>query len=154
LREPGSTPYTLMDFFPDDFLVVIEESLATLPQNRGMFIGDKSRKQKLVDHGFRIQIALNNHFIEYQKFQEKTNQNVYVSATTGPFEREHTKEMVEQIIRPTGLLDPKIDVRPVEGQIDDLIGEIHQRTEKDERVLITTLTKRMAEDLTDYLKEM
>lgn len=154
LREPGSTPYTLMDFFPDDFLVVIDESHATLPQIRGMFNGDKARKQMLVDHGFRLPSALDNRPLKFEEFEEKTNQNVYVSATPGPFEREHTKEMVEQIIRPTGLLDPKIDVRPVEGQIDDLIGEIHQRTEKDERVLITTLTKRMAEDLTDYLKEM
>jgi len=154
LREPGSTPYTLMDFFPDDFLVVIDESHATLPQIRGMFNGDKARKQMLVDHGFRLPSALDNRPLKFEEFEEKTNQNVYVSATPGPFEREHTKEMVEQIIRPTGLLDPKIDVRPVEGQIDDLIGEIHQRTEQDERVLITTLTKRMAEDLTDYLKEM
>src|SRR5699024_1806145 len=154
LREPGSTPYTLMDFFPDDFLVVIDESHATLPQIRGMFNGDKARQQMLVDHGFRLLSALDNRPLKFEEFEEKTNQNVYVSATPGPFEREHTKEMVEQIIRPTGLLDPKIDVRPVEGQIDDLIGEIHQRTEKDERVLITTLTKRMAEDLTDYLKEM
>lgn len=154
LREPGSTPYTLMDFFPDDFLVVIDESHATLPQIRGMFNGDKARKQMLVDHGFRLPSALDNRPLKFEEFEEKTNQNVYVSATPGPFEREHTKEMVEQIIRPTGLLDPEIDVRPVEGQIDDLIGEIHQRTEQDERVLITTLTKRMAEDLTDYLKEM
>src|SRR5699024_7380548 len=136
LREPGSTPYTLMDFFPDDFLVVIDESHATLPRIRGMFNGDKARKQMLVDHGFRLPSALDNRPLKFEEFEEKTNQNVYVSATPGPFEREHTKEMVEQIIRPTGLLDPKIDVRPVEGQIDDLIGEIHQRTEKDERVLI------------------
>src|SRR5699024_1823251 len=154
LREPGSTPYTLMDFFPDDFLVVIDESHATLPQIRGMFNGDKARKQMLVDHGFRLPSALDNRPLKLEEFEEKTNQNVYVYATPSTIEREQTKEMMEQRIRPTGLLDPKIDVRPVEGQIDDLIGEIHQRTEQDERVLITTLTKRMAEDLTDYLKEM
>src|SRR5699024_10228486 len=123
-------------------------------QIRGMFNGDKDRKQMLVDHGFRLPSALDNRPLKFEEFEEKTNQNVYVSATPGPFEREHSKEMVEQIIRPTGLFDPKIDVRPVEGQIDDLIGAIHQRQEKDESVLITTLTKRMAEDLTDYLKEM
>lgn len=154
LREPGSTPYTLMDFFPDDFLVVVDESHATLPQVRGMFNGDKARKQMLVDHGFRLPSALDNRPLKFEEFEEKTNQSVYISATPGPYEREHTKEMVEQIIRPTGLLDPEIDVRPIEGQIDNLIGEIHQRTERHERVLITTLTKRMAEDLTDYLKEM
>src|SRR5699024_10150720 len=133
LREPSSPTYTFMDFLPNDLQVVIDESHATLPQIRGMFNGDKARKQRLVDHGFRLPSALDNRPLKFEEFEEKTNQNVYVSATPGPFEREHTKEMVEQIIRPTGLLDPKIDVRPVEGQIDDLIGEIHQRTEKDER---------------------
>ena len=154
LREPGSTPYTLLDFFPDDYLVVIDESHATLPQIRGMYNGDKARKQMLVDHGFRLPSALDNRPLKFEEFEKKTGQKVYVSATPGPYEMEHTKEMVEQIIRPTGLLDPKIDVRPIEGQIDDLIGEINQRIERNERVLITTLTKRMAEDLTDYLKEL
>lgn len=154
LREPGSTPYTLLDFFPDDYLVVIDESHATLPQIRGMYNGDKARKQMLVDHGFRLPSALDNRPLTFEEFEKKTGQKVYVSATPGPYEMEHTKDMVEQIIRPTGLLDPKIDVRPIEGQIDDLIGEINQRIERDERVLITTLTKRMAEDLTDYLKEL
>ena len=154
LREPGSTPYTLMDFFPPDSIVMIDESHATLPQVRGMYNGDKARKQMLVDHGFRLPSALDNRPLKFEEFETKTKQNVYVSATPGPFEREHTKEMVEQIIRPTGLLDPKIDVRPVEGQIDDLVGEINERAARNERILITTLTKRMAEDLTDYLKEL
>ena len=154
LREPGSTPYTLLDFFPDDYLVVIDESHATLPQVRGMYNGDRARKQMLVDHGFRLPSALDNRPLKFEEFETKTNQNIYVSATPGPFEMEHTAEMVEQIIRPTGLLDPEIDVRPIEGQIDDLIGEINQRIERDERVLITTLTKRMSEDLTDYLKDL
>ncbi len=154
LREPGSTPYTLLDFFPDDFLVVIDESHATLPQIRGMYNGDRARKQMLVDHGFRLPSALDNRPLKFEEYEEKTRQNVYVSATPGPYEMEHTAEMVEQIIRPTGLLDPTIDIRPIEGQIDDLIGEINKRIDRNERVLITTLTKRMAEDLTDYLKEL
>ena len=154
LREPGSTPYTLLDFFPDDYLVVIDESHATLPQIRGMYNGDKARKQMLVDHGFRLPSALDNRPLQFEEFSQKTTQNVYISATPGPFEIEHTKEMIEQIIRPTGLLDPEVDVRPIDGQIDDLIGEMNQRIEKDERILITTLTKRMSEDLTDYLKEL
>ena len=154
LREPGSTPYTLLDFFPDDFLVVIDESHATLPQVRGMYNGDRARKQMLVDHGFRLPSALDNRPLKFEEFEQKTNQNIYVSATPGPYEIEHTKEMVEQIIRPTGLLDPEIEVRPIKGQIDDLIGEINKRIDRDERVLITTLTKRMSEDLTDYLKEL
>src|SRR5690625_5028930 len=154
LREPGSTPYTLLDFFPDDFLVVIDESHATLPQVRGMYNGDRARKQMLVDHGFRLPSALDNRPLKFEEFEKKKNQAVYVSATPGPYELEHTKEMVEQIIRPTGLLDPKISVRPIQGQIDDLIVEIRARIERDERVLITTLTKRMSEDLTDYLKEL
>lgn len=154
LREPGSTPYTLLDFFPDDFLVVIDESHATLPQIRGMYNGDRARKQMLVDHGFRLPSALDNRPLKFEEFEQKTGQKIYVSATPGPYELEHTKEMVEQIIRPTGLLDPVVEVRPVEGQIDDLIKEINERIERDERVLITTLTKRMAEDLTDYFKEL
>ncbi len=154
LREPGSTPYTLMDFFPDDYLVVIDESHATLPQIRGMYNGDRARKQMLVDHGFRLPSALDNRPLKFDEFEQKAKQNVYISATPGPFEMEHTKKMVEQIIRPTGLLDPEVDIRPIDGQIDDLIGEMNKRIERDERVLITTLTKRMSEDLTDYLKEL
>lgn len=154
LREPGSTPYTLLDFFPDDFLVVIDESHATLPQIRGMYNGDRARKQMLVDHGFRLPSALDNRPLKFEEFEKKIGQAIYISATPGPYEIEHTAEMVEQIIRPTGLLDPEVEVRPVEGQIDDLINEINLRIERDERVLITTLTKRMAEDLTDYLKEL
>ncbi len=154
LREPGSTPYTLLDYFPEDFLIIIDESHATLPQVRGMFNGDRARKQMLVDHGFRLPSALDNRPLKFEEFEKKINQVIYVSATPGPYELEHTKEMVEQIIRPTGLLDPEVEVRPVEGQIDDLISEIDKRIERDERVLITTLTKRMSEDLTDYLKEL
>ncbi len=154
LREPGSTPYTLLDYFPDDFLLIIDESHATLPQVRGMYNGDQARKQMLVDHGFRLPSALDNRPLKFEEFEKKMNQAIYVSATPGPYELEHTEEVVEQIIRPTGLLDPEVEVRPVEGQIDDLIHEINKRIERDERVLITTLTKRMSEDLTDYLKEL
>lgn len=153
-REPGSTPYTLLDYFPDDFLVVIDESHATIPQIRGMYNGDKARKQVLVDHGFRLPSALDNRPLQFEEFETKTNQLMYISATPGPYELEHSGEVTEQIIRPTGLLDPKIDIRPIEGQIDDLIGEINKRKDKNERVLITTLTKKMAEDLTDYFKEL
>ncbi|HLR40414.1 MAG TPA: excinuclease ABC subunit UvrB [Virgibacillus sp.] len=154
LREEGATPYTLFDYFPDDFLVVVDESHATLPQVRGMYNGDQARKQVLVDHGFRLPSALDNRPLKFEEFEEKTSQLIYVSATPGPYEQEHSPEMVEQIIRPTGLLDPKIDVRPIKGQIDNLISEINERTERQERVLITTLTKKMSEDLTDYLKEI
>ncbi|MGY0693549.1 excinuclease ABC subunit UvrB [Virgibacillus sp. FSP13] len=154
LREEGATPYTLFDYFPDDFLVVIDESHATLPQIRGMYNGDRARKQVLVDHGFRLPSALDNRPLKFGEFEKQTNQLIYVSATPGPYEMEHSPKMTEQIIRPTGLLDPKIDVRPIKGQIDDLIGEINERTERNERVLVTTLTKKMAEDLTDYLKEL
>ncbi|WP_404347754.1 excinuclease ABC subunit UvrB [Sutcliffiella horikoshii] len=154
LRPAGSTPYTLMDFFPEDFLLVIDESHVTLPQIRGMFNGDQARKQVLVDHGFRLPSAKDNRPLRFEEFEKKTSQLVYVSATPGPYELEHTPKMVEQIIRPTGLLDPIIEVRPIKGQIDDLIGEIHKRVEKDERVLVTTLTKKMSEDLTAYLKEL
>ncbi|WP_163970525.1 excinuclease ABC subunit UvrB [Oceanobacillus halotolerans] len=153
-REPGSTPYTLLDFFPDDFLVVVDESHVTLPQIRGMYNGDRARKQVLVDHGFRLPSALDNRPLTFGEFEKKTNQLIYVSATPGPFEMEHSPQMTEQIIRPTGLLDPKVHVRPIEGQIDDLIGEINKRSERNERVLVTTLTKKMSEDLTDYLKEV
>jgi excinuclease ABC subunit B len=154
LRPAGSTPYTLLDYFPEDFLIVIDESHVTLPQIRGMFNGDQARKKVLVDHGFRLPSAMDNRPLRFEEFEEKANQLLYVSATPGPYEMEHSPEMVEQIIRPTGLLDPTIDVRPIEGQIDDLLGEIHDRIKDNERVLVTTLTKKMSEDLTDYLKEM
>lgn len=154
LRPAGSTPYTLLDYFPDDFLMVIDESHVTIPQIRGMYNGDQARKQVLVDHGFRLPSALDNRPLRIEEFEKHIHNIVYVSATPGPYELEHTPEMVEQIIRPTGLLDPIIEVRPIEGQIDDLIGEIQQRIERNERVLVTTLTKKMSEDLTDYLKEI
>src|SRR5690625_4168767 len=154
LRPPGSTPYTLMDFFPDDFLIVVDESHVTLPQIRGMFNGDRARKQVLVDHGFRLPSALDNRPLKFEEFEQKAHQLLYISATPGPYELEHTPKMTEQIIRPTGLLDPKVEVRPIDGQIDDLIKEINQRAEKNERTLVTTLTKRMSEDVTDYLKEI
>lgn len=154
LRPPGATPYTLLDYFPDDFLIVVDESHVTIPQIRGMYNGDQARKKVLVDHGFRLPSALDNRPLKFEEFEERINQIVYVSATPGPYELEHCPTMVEQIIRPTGLLDPIIDVRPIKGQIDDLMNEIQDRIEKDERVLVTTLTKRMAEDLTDYLKDV
>ncbi len=154
LRESGATPYTLIDFFPDDFLIIIDESHATLPQIRGMYNGDQARKKMLVDHGFRLPSALDNRPLKFTEFEEKADQLIYVSATPGPYELEHTPDMIEQIIRPTWLLDPEIEIRPIEGQIDDLIGEINKRSVKNERVLITTLTKRMSEDLTDYFKEL
>ncbi|MCJ1656895.1 excinuclease ABC subunit UvrB [Staphylococcus sp. NRL 21/187] len=153
LRPPGSTPYTLLDYFGDDWLVMIDESHVTLPQIRGMFNGDQARKKVLVDHGFRLPSAMDNRPLKFEEFEQKTKQLVYVSATPGPYELEHTDEMVEQIIRPTGLLDPKIDVRPTKNQIDDLLGEIQERIDRDERVLVTTLTKKMSEDLTTYMKE-
>ncbi len=153
LRPLGSTPYTLLDYFGDDWLVMIDESHVTLPQIRGMYNGDQARKKVLVEHGFRLLSALDNRPLKFEEFEEQTKQLVYVSATPGPYEIEHTNEMVEQIIRPTGLLDPKIEVRPTKNQIDDLLSEIQERTERNERVLITTLTKKMSEDLTTYLKE-
>ncbi|WP_216831236.1 excinuclease ABC subunit UvrB [Alkalihalobacterium elongatum] len=153
-RNEGDTPYTLLDFFPEDYLIVIDESHVTLPQIRGMYNGDRARKQVLVDHGFRLPSALDNRPLQFEEFEGKTNQIVYVSATPGPYELEKTPKVVEQIIRPTGLLDPTIEVRPIEGQIDDLIGEINERVARKERVLVTTLTKKMSEDLTDYLKEV
>lgn len=154
LRPPGSTPYTLLDYFPDDFMIVVDESHVTIPQIRAMYNGDQARKQVLVDHGFRLPSALDNRPLTFDEFEKHINHIVHVSATPGPYELEKTPEVVEQIIRPTGLLDPIIEVRPIEGQIDDLIGEIHTRVEKNERVLVTTLTKKMSEDLTDYLKEI
>ncbi|SFF68488.1 Excinuclease ABC subunit B [Halobacillus alkaliphilus] len=153
-REPGATPYTLLDYFPDDFMIMADESHVTLPQVRGMYNGDQARKQVLVDHGFRLPSALDNRPLKFPEFENHINQITYVSATPGPYELEHTPKVIEQIIRPTGLLDPEIDVRPIHGQIDDLVGEINKRAERNERVLVTTLTKKMSEDLTDYLKEL
>ncbi len=153
LRPPGAQPYTLLDYFPDDFLLVVDESHVTLPQVRGMFNGDQARKKVLVDHGFRLPSAMDNRPLTFTEFEEHAKQAVFVSATPGPYELEHTPEMVEQIIRPTGLLDPEVEVRPIEGQIDDLMDQIQQRKERGERVLVTTLTKKMSEDLTNYLKE-
>ncbi len=155
-RQPGEAPYTLLDFFPDDFLLMVDESHMTMPQVRGMFNGDKARKQVLIDHGFRLPSALDNRPLKLEEFEEKLNQTLYVSATPADYEVEKAGEdnIVEQIIRPTGLLDPTVEVRPIEGQIDDIISEINDRIQREERVFITTLTKRMAEDLTDYLEEV
>ncbi|WP_328588726.1 excinuclease ABC subunit UvrB [Litchfieldia alkalitelluris] len=153
-REPGATPYTLIDYFPEDFLIVVDESHVTLPQVRGMYNGDQARKGVLVDHGFRLPSAKDNRPLKFEEFEKHIHQTIFVSATPGPYELETCPKMVEQIIRPTGLLDPTVDVRPIEGQIDDLLEEIHVRKERKERVLITTLTKKMSEDLTDYLKEI
>ncbi|WP_237036676.1 excinuclease ABC subunit UvrB [Mediannikoviicoccus vaginalis] len=153
-RAPGSRPYTLIDYFPKDFLTIVDESHVTLPQVRGMYEGDKSRKTNLVDYGFRLPSALDNRPLKFNEFESMMNQILFVSATPGPYEREHEEQEVEQIIRPTGLLDPIIEVRPTKGQIDDLVTEIYKNVEKDERVLITTLTKKMAEDLTKYLEEL
>jgi excinuclease ABC subunit B len=153
-RERGATPYTLFDYFPDDMLIVVDESHVSLPQIRGMYNGDRARKNVLVDHGFRLPSALDNRPLQFDEFEKKIKQIVYVSATPGPYELEQCPEMIEQIIRPTGLIDPIIEVRPTKGQIDDLIEEIQERIRKDERVLVTTLTKKMSEDLTDYLKEI
>lgn len=150
-REPGSTPDTLLDFFPDDFITFIDESHVAVPQIGGMFAGDRSRKENLVEHGFRLPSALDNRPLHFEEFEEKVRQTIYVSATPGDFELRESDQVVEQIIRPTGLLDPPITVRPIAGQIDDLMDRIHERIERDERVLVTTLTKRMAEDLTNYL---
>ena len=152
-REPGDAPSTLLDYFPDDFLTVIDESHQTVPQIRGQFAGDKSRKDSLVDNGFRLPTAYDNRPLRYPEFEERTGQTLYVSATPGEYEREHSEQVVEQIVRPTHLVDPGIDVSPVDGQIDDLLERIDDRIERDERVLVTTLTKRMAEDLTEYLEE-
>lgn len=153
-RAAGEAPYTLLDYFPDDFLIVMDESHVTMPQLRAMYAGDRSRKESLVDNGFRLPSAFDNRPLKFEEFEERINQIVYISATPAKFELEKAQQVVEQIIRPTGLLDPLIDVRPLKGQIDDLIGEIKERAAQDERVLVTTLTKKMAENLTDYLKEM
>ena len=151
-RAPGSPPHTLLDYFPKDFVLFIDESHVTLPQVRAMYNGDRARKTTLVDYGFRLPCAFDNRPLKFEEFEKRLNQVVYVSATPGEYERTRSGQIVEQVIRPTGLLDPRIEVRPVEGQIDDLIGEINQRTQRSERVLVTTLTKRMAEDLTAYLQ--
>ena len=150
-REPGATPYTLLNYFPDDYLLFIDESHVTVPQVRGMSGGDTARKKNLIDYGFRLPSAYDNRPLYFEEFEERMGQTIFVSATPGDYENEHSDHTVEQIIRPTGLLDPIIHVRPIEGQVDDLLGEIRTRTEKGDRVLVTTLTKKMAEDLTDYL---
>ncbi|MDE7289706.1 MAG: excinuclease ABC subunit UvrB [Oscillospiraceae bacterium] len=153
-REPGSVPYTLLDHFPDDFLLIVDESHVSLPQVRAMSAGDKGRKKTLIDYGFRLPSAYDNRPLNFDEFYGKLNQSIFVSATPGPFERENSQQIVEQVIRPTGLVDPEIIVKPVEGQIEDLLLEINERTRKDQRVLVTTLTRKMAEDLTAYLEKM
>ena len=152
-REPGSTPHTLLDYFPKDFLLFVDESHMTLPQVRGMGGGDRARKTNLIEFGFRLPSAFDNRPLSFEEFESKLNQTVFISATPADYEREHSSDVAEQIIRPTGLLDPQIEVRPIEGQVDDLMGEIRKRAEKSERVLVTTLTKKMAEDLTDYFEK-
>ena len=152
-RAPGSTPTTLLDYFPDDFLLMVDESHVMLPQVRGMFGGDYSRKKTLVEYGFRLPSAFDNRPLRFEEFEQKIHQKIFVSATPGDYERQHSSRVAEQVIRPTGLLDPLVIVRPVEGQIEDLLGEIRQRIERNERALVTTLTVKMAEDLTDYLEE-
>ncbi|MBS5788534.1 MAG: excinuclease ABC subunit UvrB [Clostridioides difficile] len=153
-RSEGEKPYTLMDFFPDDYLIIVDESHVTIPQIRGMYAGDRSRKTSLIENGFRLPSALDNRPLNFPEFEENINQMLFVSATPGPYEIEHSETVAEQIIRPTGLLDPVVEVRPINNQIDDLLGEINKTIEKSERVLITTLTKKMSEDLTNYLKEV
>lgn len=153
-QQAGEAPFTLIDYFPDDFLIMIDESHVTMPQVRAMYNGDRARKESLIEYGFRLPSALDNRPLRFEEFVERINQIVYVSATPGPYEMEVQSNIAEQIIRPTGLLDPEVEIRPIKGQMDDLLGEIKQRTKADERVLVTTLTKKMAEDLTDYLKEM
>ena len=153
-RKAGEAPYTLIDYFPDDFLIMVDESHVTIPQIRAMYNGDRARKESLIEYGFRLPSALDNRPLKFDEFVERINQIVYVSATPGPYEMEVETNVAEQIIRPTGLLDPSIEIRPIKGQMDDLLGEIHKRASKNERVLVTTLTKKMAEDLTEFLKEM
>ena len=153
-RKAGEAPYTLIDYFPDDFLIMVDESHVTIPQVRAMYNGDRARKESLIEYGFRLPSALDNRPLQFDEFVERINQIVYVSATPGPYEMEVQTNIAEQIIRPTGLLDPSIEIRPIKGQMDDLLGEIHKRAAKNERVLVTTLTKKMAEDLTEFLKEM
>src|SRR6266704_1333691 len=153
-RPAGSRPWTLLDYFPPDFLAFVDESHISMPQVRGMYFGDRSRKEILVDYGFRLPSALDNRPLTFAEFEQRLDQAIYVSATPGPYELEHSSQVVEQIIRPTGLIDPQIEVRKTEGQIDDLIGEIKRRVERGQRAIVTTLTKKMAEDLADYLREM
>ena len=153
-REPGSTPFTLFDYFPEDYLLLIDESHATIPQVRAMYNGDRARKETLVNYGFRLPSAFDNRPLKFNEFEERINQCIFVSATPGDYEKEHTQATVEQIIRPTGLLDPKIEVKPIDIQVDDLIEQINERTKRGERILVTTLTKKMAEDLTGYLKNI
>ncbi|NLK35217.1 MAG: excinuclease ABC subunit UvrB [Gracilibacteraceae bacterium] len=153
-RAPGSPPFTLLDFFPEDYLMIVDESHVTIPQVRGMYFGDRSRKESLVEHGFRLPSAFDNRPLNFQEFEQRHNQVIYVSATPAKFELERSTCVAEQIIRPTGLVDPEIEIRPVKGQIDHLIGEVRERAEKNQRVLVTTLTKKMAEDLTAYMKEL
>ena len=153
-REPGATPYTLLDYMPKDYLMFVDESHVMLPQVRGMYGGDHSRKVSLVDYGFRLPSAFDNRPLNFEEFESRINQVIFVSATPGQYEREHSTQIVEQVIRPTGLLDPRVEVRPVTGQIDDLVSEINKRSQKNERVLITTLTKKMAEDLTSYFENL
>jgi len=153
-RSPGSAPYTLMDYFPDDYLLVIDESHVSIPQIGAMYNGDRSRKESLVEYGFRLPSAFDNRPLKFQEYEERVNQAIYVSATPSKYEREHSVQIVEQIIRPTGLIDPEVVIQPIKGQIDNLIGEISERVKKEQRTLVTTLTKKMAEDLTDYLKEL
>jgi excinuclease ABC subunit B len=153
-REPGSTPWTLLDYFADDWLLFIDESHISVPQVRGMFLGDFSRKKTLVEYGFRLPSALDNRPLNFEEFEDHLNQVIFVSATPGPYELEHSSQIVQQVIRPTGIVDPEVDVRPTQGQIDDLLSEVQTRVDRNERTLVTTLTKRMAEDLNDYLQEM
>ncbi|MGD2143216.1 MAG: excinuclease ABC subunit UvrB [Anaerolineae bacterium] len=153
-RPPGSPPWTLMDYFPADYLLVVDESHMTIPQVRGMYRGDRSRKQTLVDYGFRLPSALDNRPLSFEEFETRVNQAVYASATPGPYEAKKSEQVVQQIIRPTGVVDPQVIVRPAQGQVDDLVGRVNERLERGERVLVTTLTKRMAEDLADYLREL
>ncbi|HAZ31960.1 MAG TPA: excinuclease ABC subunit B, partial [Dehalococcoidia bacterium] len=153
-RPPGSPPWTLIDYFPDDFLLIVDESHMTIPQVRGMYHGDRSRKEVLVEHGFRLPSALDNRPLNFAEFESHINQAIYTSATPGPYEYGHSRQVVEQVIRPTGLLDPTVEIRPTKGQIDDLMEQIRRRVDCGERVLVTTLTKRMAEELADYLREM
>ncbi|NLA35127.1 MAG: excinuclease ABC subunit UvrB, partial [Actinobacteria bacterium] len=153
-RQPGEPPFTLLDFFPDDYLTIIDESHVTIPQLHGQFEGDRSRKMTLIDHGFRLPSAADNRPLRFEEWAERAGQTIFLSATPGPWEREHSGQIVEQVVRPTGLVDPLVEVRPTKGQIDDLLAEINKRVAVGERTLVTTLTKKMAEDLTDYLLEM
>jgi excinuclease ABC subunit B len=153
-RDPGEPPYTLIDYFPDDFLIFVDESHQTIPQLGGMYNGDRSRKETLVEHGYRLPSALDNRPLKFEEFEERINQIIYTSATPGPYEYENSEQVVEQIIRPTGLVDPEVEVRPIENQVDDLLNEINEVTARDERVLVTTLTKKLAEELSDYFLEV